>query len=100
MTYEMDLETAKGDVILVLEISTYSPDRPANLKGHPDSWTPPENGDLEYEVLEYSLYNEEGVITKLDPGSFAPTTAEDDKIVVFLEKALMDEYEEAEYWDY
>ena len=44
--------TTIADTPCQVEITSYYPARPANLRGHPDQWAPPEYAELEYEVQD------------------------------------------------
>lgn len=35
-----------------VEITAYSPGRPARLCGHPDTWAPPEYAEFEFQVCD------------------------------------------------
>ena len=122
MTYEYVLETDYGEIMLDIEVTHYSPYTPSNLTGHPDSWTPEEGGEIEYEVIkaepiekpEDAIYDftetstdsdeyinqlecyirlmERCVDFEADCGSH-----EDDLIVEFLDKQIADERESAHF---
>lgn len=51
-------------------VTHYEPEIPANLSGHPDSWTPSEGGELEFEVYDRKGYRAEWLEEKVDDTSF------------------------------
>lgn len=36
----------------IIEVIHWQPAVPANLSGHPDNWSPPEDSETEYEILD------------------------------------------------
>lgn len=37
-------------------VTHYEPDVPANLSGHPDNWSPPEGGEIEFDLYDRKGY--------------------------------------------
>jgi len=47
-------------------VTHYVPDVPAKLSGHPDTWEPPESGELEFECYDRKGYRAKWLEEKVD----------------------------------
>jgi len=53
MTVKIDFYVERNDDELELQITgNHTPGRPANLRGHPDNWSPPEGSETEIILVE------------------------------------------------
>ena len=48
-------------------VTHYVPDVPAKLSGHPDTWEPPEPGELEFECYDRKGYRAKWLEEKVTP---------------------------------
>lgn len=46
-----EIETKIDGIPCRVRVTRYIPGRPAIRSGHPDTWTPPEGAEIEYQVL-------------------------------------------------
>lgn len=77
------------DIELVIQ-GNVEPYVPANFRGHPDNWSPPEGGDALIECIQ--TYNEDGDLVKWN-GKL--TLKEEDEIKEALYQEAEDEMEAA-----
>ncbi len=47
-------------------VTNYSPEIPAKLNGHPDTWDAPDPGELEFELYDRKGYRAEWLEDKVD----------------------------------